>query len=77
MVGCFGLGYGMGFFGLIFMILFWAAVIWLILWLVNKNRHPEHSQESKTPTEILKERYAKGEISKKEYAEMKSELKEK
>jgi len=64
----------MGYFGWLFMVLFWAAVIWFIVWLVKQNTHTASHQSGKTPLEIIKERYAKGEISKKEYTEMKSEL---
>lgn len=67
-------GYGMGFYGWIMMILFWAAIIWLIVWLVRQNSQQETRHEKQTPTEILKERLAKGEISKKEFDEMKKEL---
>jgi putative membrane protein len=38
-----------------------------------RGRHPD-PDESETPISILKKRYAKGEISKDEYEEMKSEL---
>jgi putative membrane protein len=78
MMGYYDFGYGMGFFGWIMMALFWGAVIWLIVWLVNQNRHPnnhvDNQSERRTPQEILKERYAKGEISKKEFDEMKKDL---
>ena len=72
MMGYYDFGYGMGFFGWIFMVLFWAAVIWLIVWLVNKNKNSARDHSEKTASEILKERYAKGEITKKEYLEMKT-----
>ncbi len=36
--------------------------------------HSSETQESETPLEILKKRYAKGEIGKEEYEEMKREL---
>lgn len=65
------MGFGMG-FGFIFMLLFWGLIIWLIVTLVNAN------QASKTESEdsltILKKRYALGEITKKQYGEMKKEL---
>ena len=55
------------------MILLGAAVIWLMVWFVEKKiKQPVTSFPA--PLEILKERYAKGEISKKEYAVMKIEL---
>ncbi len=74
MMGYYDFGYGMGLFGWIMMVLFWGAVIWLIVWLVNQNRNPEKNYSNKTAYEILKERYAKGEISKKEYNEIKKEI---
>jgi putative membrane protein len=73
-------GYGMGFFGWLFMIIFWIALIWFILWLLKRNKYPDLStdkeSDSKNALEILKERYARGEITKKEYEEMKKEIKD-
>ncbi|MFW6383503.1 MAG: SHOCT domain-containing protein [Nanoarchaeota archaeon] len=59
-------------FGFMGMILFLAAVIFLIYWLVKKST--ETTQNSKQPIDILKERYAKGEITNKEFEEKKKEL---
>lgn len=73
MMGYYDFGYGMG-FGWIFMVLFWAGVILLIVWLVRQNFNQENLTERRTPGDILKERFAKGEISKKEFDEMKKEL---
>ncbi len=56
-------------FGFIFMILFWGAIIWLIVWLIRTYAHPKESA-----LEILKKRFARGEITKKEYEHMKKEL---
>lgn len=56
------------------MVLFWGAVIWLIVYLVNQNKHLEDLRESQTPMEILKERYVNGEITKKEYDKTKKDL---
>jgi putative membrane protein len=74
MMGYYDFGYGMGFFGWIMMVLFWGAVIWFIVWLVNQNKNNDKNHSDKTASEILKERYVKGEISKKEFDEMKKEI---
>jgi len=76
MMGFYDLGYGLMGFGWIFLILalFFGAIIWLVIWLVNKTRKPDRYSSSEKSLEILKERYAKGTISKKEYIEMKKEL---
>jgi len=65
------MGYGMG-FGFIFMILFWAVVIWLVYALIKAAQGSGHEEEN--PHNILKRRYAKGELSKKQYEQMRREL---
>lgn len=64
-----GYGLGMG-FGSIFMILFWAVIIYLLFTLLRSNTR----QSSDSAIEILRERYAKGEISKEQFEQMKKEL---
>ncbi|MCL4385157.1 MAG: SHOCT domain-containing protein [Cyanobacteria bacterium] len=61
-------------FGFIFFVAIVIGVILLIVWLV---RRPGYSITEKTSThslEILKERYAKGELTKEQYENMKKEL---
>lgn len=68
-------GWGMG-FGWIFMIIFWVLVILGVVYIVQTAIKSEKESEKKeTPFDILKKRYAKGEISKEEYERMKEELK--
>lgn len=63
------MGYGgMGFFGPVFMVLFWVAIIWLVLSLINIKKTEED------PMLTIKRRYSSGELSKKQYEEMKKEL---
>ena len=64
------------FLGPILMVLFWVAVIVLIVYLVRGDLWVSHKlkQGNKTAIDILKERYAKGEIDKKEFEEIKKDL---
>jgi putative membrane protein len=65
------MGFGMG-FGAIIMVLFWGAIIWLVISLINAGtRKSEETPESALT--ILKKRYAKGEITKEQYLEMEKE----
>jgi putative membrane protein len=58
-------------FGWIFMIVFWGLVIWGILALVQNERG---RRDGRNTTDIIKERYAKGEITKEEFERMKKDL---
>ena len=70
-----------GGFGWIFMILFWGFVIWMIVSMIRGNfggghmgGHSHGNAHEKSPLDILKERYAKGEIDKSEFEEKKKDL---
>ena len=72
-------GYGMGWFGSITMIAFWIAVIvgivLLIRWMIVSTRTTVHGPGSgESALEILKKRYARGEIDKEEFEEKKKDL---
>jgi putative membrane protein len=77
--GMMGGGYGIGWFGPIIMIAFWIAVIvgivFLIRWLVLSTQATGHKAASEDSAfEILKRRYARGEIGKEEFEEKKRDL---
>ena len=69
-------GWGMG--GGLMMIFFWAAFIVFIVWIVRElgaGRHSETpTRHSHSALDILKERYAKGEIEKSEFEAKKKDL---
>ncbi len=66
-------GFGLGW---IFMIIFWIllilGVIALMRYIAGTGNNTKG--QDKTPIDILKERYAKGEITKKEFEEMKKDI---
>ena len=67
-------GWGMG-FGWIFMVLFLTLVILGIVYIVQAiSRKSGQSGTQETPLDILKKRYAKGEITKEEFERMKGDL---
>ncbi len=85
----YGAGWGQGFglggalFGGIFMIIFWGLVIWAIVALVrgfsgggcsDMSHSNRNGQKTDNAMNILKERYAKGEISKEDFEKMKNDL---
>jgi putative membrane protein len=71
--------WGMGWFGMIFMIIFWVLVIvglvFLIKWLVQTTSSGKTGERmGSNAIEILKERYARGEIDKAEFDAKKKDL---
>lgn len=80
-----GQGFGFGSWGIIgivlnllFTLLILGGIILLVYWIIKQFVPGGASTPSSTSRalEILKERYAKGEITKKEYERMKKELME-
>lgn len=73
--GSFG-WWGMG-FGMVLMPLFWVLVILdiaaLIRWLMMQPP-PGRGARDKTPLEIIRERYARGEIGRQEYEQKKRDF---
>jgi putative membrane protein len=71
-------GPGFMFMGMIFWILVIVGVIYLIIWLVNQNKtsagNRNQNIDSDSSMEILKQRYAKGEITDDEFEEKKKKL---
>jgi putative membrane protein len=77
--GMMGWGYGTGWVGMILMAAFWIAVIvgiiFLIRWVVISTvTGGRGARSEESALEILKRRYARGEINKEEFEEKKKDL---
>ncbi len=72
MMGNYPIGYSYWGFWNIVWVLFWVGVIALIFWLIYKFVIQKGKTEN--PLEILKKRFAKGEITKKQFEEIKKEI---
>lgn len=72
-------GYGfMGGFGFFVMIIFWGLVIWGIVALIQSvaknNTQSAGGPQGDTALEIVRKRYARGEITKEEFDQTKKDL---
>jgi putative membrane protein len=68
-------GYGgvwMMFFGAFLFIIFWAAVITLVIWAIRK--YSGHTGAGQNPMDIARTRYAKGEINREQFEQIKKDL---
>ncbi|VAX14475.1 hypothetical protein MNBD_GAMMA24-853 [hydrothermal vent metagenome] len=66
-----GMDWGMPFFGLFFWLLIVAGVVFLVRWIIG---HKADDIQTR-PLDILKQRYARGEIDRETYERMKKDLK--
>ncbi len=72
--GNYGCGYGFGggmFMGILFLIILVVAIYFIVQYLRSKN---VAGQAQETAIDILKKRYAKGELTKEDFDRMKNEL---
>lgn len=53
---------------------FWIILIGLVIWIVYSLGRKKQDPSPKTPQDILKERYARGEIDRSEYMEKMQDL---
>ena len=72
-------GDGWTLFGGLVMFLWWGLVALAIIWLVrhgarSSNEYFRYGQSSETALDILKKRYARGEIDKKEFEEKRKDI---
>ena len=69
-------GFGCGWFGPFLMIVLWGLAIAGAVFIIKSlfSRKPEDSVMNNGPLEVLKTRYAKGEIDREEFLKRKSDL---
>lgn len=65
--------FGFGLMGGFMMLFFWGGVILLIVWLIRE-LSGKNQPQGKSALDILKGRYAKGEITKEEFEKMKKDI---
>jgi putative membrane protein len=70
----YGNGFGFAGLGMFFTLLFWIALIWIIVSLFRQHNQAPTADSTNRALDILKERYAKGELTKKQFDEMKKDL---
>jgi putative membrane protein len=61
------MGWGWAVMGMVWMVVFWGAIIGLIVWGVRKFTDRPQVPSTPSPLDIAKERYARGEISQEQY----------
>lgn len=66
--------YGAWMFFHFFWILVVIGIILLIVWIVRQPGRQESAHREELPLDILKKRYARGEISKEEFERMKKDI---
>ncbi len=67
-----GMGWWMV-FGVILMVLFWGGLITFAIWAIRRwTRHDSSIKEN--PLDVAKERYARGEITKQQFEQIKKDL---
>jgi putative membrane protein len=69
-------GFGFGIIPFIFEVVFWVLIVAMIVSLVrgSKNQTNDETGTENNYIEIIKERYAKGEIDKKQFEQLKKDL---
>jgi putative membrane protein len=68
-----GMGWWMVFGG-VWMFLFWGGLIALIVWGISRLSGRNSFRQERKPLDVAKGRYAKGEIAKEEFEQLKRDL---
>ncbi len=68
-----GMGWWMA-LGSVWMVLFWGLIIWAIVRLTSRDSAVQAPAPGPSATEILRARYARGELTRAQYEEMRRDL---
>ncbi|MEX1253648.1 MAG: SHOCT domain-containing protein [Dehalococcoidia bacterium] len=68
-----GMGWWMV-FGMIWMVIFWGAIVALIVWGVSRVTGGGGRSDEGTPLDIARRRYANGEITREQFEQLRSDL---
>lgn len=60
--------------GPIFMVLFWGTIVALVVWAIRQFTGGRRDATTRTPLDIAKERYARGEINAEEFEKLRRDL---
>ena len=71
----YGMGFGGGGFGILFMLLFWGLIIFGVIMFIRQFSKPASKSEEESAISIAAKRYAGGEISIEEFQRIKHNLK--
>jgi len=75
-----GWGWGWMAFGAVWMVFFWGGIIALVVWAISRlagdrARGAEQQRlEGRSPLDIAKERYARGEITREQFQQLQEDL---
>ena len=73
--GMMGNGMGLGMlFGMVFWIILVVGIVFLVVWVVQKAIGTGPAGPNESALDLLKKRYAKGEITKEEFEEKKRDI---
>ena len=71
---CWPIGAAMSWWMIIWMVVFWGGLIALLVWGIKRLTERGGSNLKRSPLDIAKERYARGEISREEFELIKKGL---
>ena len=70
----YGFGWGWWILGGIIMIIFWGGLIALVVWGIKKLTERSTPAHKQGPLDVAKDRYARGEITREQFEQIKKDL---